>query len=707
MLIGWASSKEMGCTVVINKKRCGLIALNFVLLLIMQLNAGIDFSSDDAKIKLATSGTKLNIARAMTITNGTFQRVTGTSMTGANIVFNNSIFMQDNTQVALYANMTYSPTNIFALTGGTTYDAKDTTTSLQGLTATGQDNLVVGAPMFHGTNALTLTDNTTTVSLAIKSSMDRKIVLNGGRLYLVDNLNLGNNAALLGVGSIFFNDHQIALDSATSVWTGTTRFLNTSNLVLNGDVRVSGQMIFDGNGTVNGNGSALDLSLGGTIRIKANSTVNFNNVKIKGLNKHGNRGTGSGGCIVFDAPSSSMHIDQAELELNSNYTFTTGNIYVESASNIGVKNYTLTFDQRATLTVDGTSLTYEPLSFQDQNNIVGVRSFSLNNINGGTLRTLRTNPSQYNFNVDTTLGIHIVLSASKTINIGGNITLNGNKTFLYMGSSTTPLLIVQPGYTLTLTNIILMNFSFSQVQLGAGSNIVFGDGVQMEFGINQTLPTAYMSNFRCQGNVKVLGRGQTLDLSNTASITIAGRRSALMLDNVTLKNLRGTSLRVMHSNSTVSLKDSTLKLSSTYTFTQGHLEVVGDSKIMGDGQIFSYTSPQTSSICSRAMLTIDRNTTFSYSPHGSTNKGLIWMPDITSVLYLNGATLKTTTTGIQFKRGTLLIDGKVNLYNDSATRLSQAIIFGDGVAGNDANISIMPAASINLQTGLIDYRNVS
>lgn len=683
------------------------MTLAFVLLAIKPLKGGISFSSDDAKIKLANTGTKLNVANGMTIKNGTFQRVTGTSMTGASLQFNNSIFMQDNTKLALYENMTYSPTNIFALTGGTTYDAKDTTTSLQGLTATGQDNLVVGAPMFHGTNALTLADNTTTVSLGIQSSIGRNIVLNGGGVYLTDNLTFANNGSLLGAGSVFFNDHSMTLDSATAVWTGTTRLANTSNLLLSGDVRVSGQMIFDGNGTVNGNGSALDLSLGGTIRIKKDSTVNFNNVKIKGLNQKGVNGTGSGGCIVFDSPSSRMNLDQAELELNSNYTFTTGSIYVEGASNIGVKNHRLTFDERATLTVDGTALTYEPLSYQDQNNIVGVHSYSLNQINGGSLRTLRTNPSQYVFNTDTTLGIHIVLSASKTIKIGGNVTLNGNKTFLYMGSSTSPLLIVEPGYTLTLTNIILMNFSFDQVQLGAGSNIIFGDGVQMEFGVNQKLPTSHISNFRCQGNVKVLGKGQTLDLSNTASITIAGNSSALLLDNVTLKNLRGTSLRTLDSNSTVSLKDATLKLSSTYTFTQGHLEIIGDSKIMGDGQIFSFESPQTSSICSRAMLTIDRNTTFSYSPYSSTNKGLIWQPDITSVLYLNGATLKTTTTGIQFKRGTLLIDGKVNLYNDSATHLSEAIVFGDGIASNDANISIMPAASINLQTGLIDYRNAS
>ena len=61
----------MGCIV---KKRSGLMALMFFLLLVVPLNGGIHFSSDDAKIKLATSGKKLNIFSAMSITNGTFQK---------------------------------------------------------------------------------------------------------------------------------------------------------------------------------------------------------------------------------------------------------------------------------------------------------------------------------------------------------------------------------------------------------------------------------------------------------------------------------------------------------------------------------------------------------------------------------------------------------------------------------------------------------
>ena len=73
------------------------MTLAFVLLAIKPLNAGISFSSDDAKIKLATSGTKLNVATAMTIANGTFQRVTGTSMTGVDVAFSNAVSAPEGT----------------------------------------------------------------------------------------------------------------------------------------------------------------------------------------------------------------------------------------------------------------------------------------------------------------------------------------------------------------------------------------------------------------------------------------------------------------------------------------------------------------------------------------------------------------------------------------------------------------------------------
>ena len=688
------------------------------LLLGSVVEAGITFSSDDAKLKLVNSGVKLNVATGLTITNGTLQKIAGTSLTGVSVSFSNGTLIQDNMPVNLFGSSTLATTNIFALNGSDTFDVQ-TTASVQGITVSGNDNLISGQPFFYGTNAISLQDGTTTVSLAIQAPVSKKVVLNNGKIHLANDLSLGDNGSFSGAGSVVFNGYRLSLGGKTSVWTSTVRMVRAQDLQLNSDVLLAGQMIFDGDATVNGNGNALDLTYGGTIRIKPNSTVSFSNVKIRGLHKYGQNGTGTGGSIVFDANSSSMHLDQSELELNSNYTFTLGGIYVESASSVMVKNFFLTFDRYSTLTVDGTTLTYEPIGYQDQNNIVNSgssinfgnsgRTSTLATINSGSVRTVRIFPSSYTFAEDTTLGVHIVLTPSKTASVTGNVVLDGNNFFIYFGRATSsPLITVSAGKTLEFRNVVLWNFSPSHISLGAGAQVIFGTGTTIELGQNEIMPSSNLTNLRFQGVTTLNGKGQYLDLGNTASITVAGYGSSLLLENITLKNLGGTKLRTLSSASTVSLREATLKLQTTYTFTQGHLEVVGDSRIVGE-KIFSFETPQTSTIHSRSMLTIDTNTTFSYSPKGSNRNDLIWMPDATSIMFFNGTTLKTTTTGIQFTRGTVLVDGRVNFYNDGASvnNLRQGIRFGDNVSAHDINIKIMPAASINLQSGLIDYRNAS
>lgn len=696
-------------------KLIGLIL--FVILSSLHLRAGITFSSDDSKIKLAVSGVKMNVANGMTVTNGTLQKVNGATLTGANIVFTGGTLKQDNSPVILYGDSTYGSSNIFALNGGDVFDAKISSTSLQGLTVSGQDNLVTGFPVFHGTNGITLQDRTTTLTIAAQSAINKNIVLNDGQVYLGDNILFGDTGKFTGAGSLIFNGYRASLGGRSSAWTSTLRLVRATDLQLNSNIRLSGQMIFDGDATVNGNGNELDLTLGGTLRIKPNSTVNFTNIKIKGLHRNGVRPASPGGCIVFDDISSSIKLDQSELELNSDYTFTTGSVYVSGASNFMVKNRFLYFDSYSTLTVDGTTLTYEPLSYEDQNNLVFTRSpnsgrtTTLTQVNSGAVRALRTVPTQYNYTTDVTLGLHIILSPSKTMTISDNVVLTGNYFFIYFGRSTnTPLITVAAGKTLHLKNVVLMNFSPRHISLGVGAQVIFGDNTTIEFGSNEIMPgpgaTTSLRNLRFQGNAVLNGKGQYLDLVDTASITVAGHNSALLIDNLAIKGLRGTMIRTMDQTSTISLKDVSLKLSNNYTFTQGHLEFLGDTQIKGE-KIFSFESPQTTTIYSRTMLSVDRNTTFSYSPHGSTRKDLIWMTDPTSVMFFNGAALKTTTTGMRIKRGTLLIDGKTDFYNTNATSLSQAIIFGNGNASEDATISVMPGASINLQSGLIDYRNAS
>jgi hypothetical protein len=118
---------------------------------------------------------------------------------------------------------------------------------------------------------------------------------------------------------------------------------------------------------------------------------------------------------------------------------------------------------------------------------------------------------------------------------------------------------------------------------------------------------------------------------------------------------------------------------------------------------FNFESSLTFSVSRTVML--DTGITFSYSP-ANNRRDLIYMDD-SSILYLNGCTVKATTTGMILKTGTLVIDGQNEMYNDGAVSLSQGIMFGDGYASRDLDIEVLPGASLTLMSGKLIYANVN
>ena len=184
---------------------------------------------------------------------------------------------------------------------------------------------------------------------------------------------------------------------------------------------------------------------------------------------------------------------------------------------------------------------------------------------------------------------------------------------------------------------------------------------------------------------------------------------------VTLRNIRLNNVRT-HSDGNASisilnpwrsklvLQNSEINMSDNFSFTSGELFLHGDVRICGTTQ-FNYTSTSFARIANASQLYFGQGVTFSYGPSIIDNRDLIHMEDATSLIYLNGCTLKSTTTGLRLKTGKLIIDGKIIAYNQddkngAATSLSQAISFGDGVG--DLNVEIMPAANIEMMSGILD-----
>lgn len=671
------------------------------------LKSNTAFSSNSAKITIG-NGCRMNVANNFILTRGTLQQASNSQLTGPAILIQDAQIQQNNKIMQITGQIESEGFTSFTGYGDTTLDLM-TTSSIQKITLSGSNNLITGSPLFFGTDALTLFDNQTTVSLALHTPLNGNIVLQGGSVFLESDLNFGDNGNFSGSGILALNNNRLSLGGKSLAWTATMHIMQGNDIEMNSDIKLSGMLIFDGDAQVNGNGNTLDLTLGGTIRVKPNSSVHFTNIILKGISVYDPYGHETAGNMLFDDGTAQMRFSQSELGMDSDYTLTTGGMYIAGATIINVKDHFLTFDQVASLTVDGTSLTYDTLTYLDQSNIIGTASYNINTINDGIIRTISgetQTQNSYTFSSNTTLNDPIFLNDLKKMYITGSLVLDGNNSLIYFGSSDQQLLIIDAGCTLELKNITLMDFGVNHVELGSGAHIIFGDGTSIQFSKNQALPASSLGSLYFTGNTELHGYGQYLDLSSTSSITIGGSASTLLIDGLTIKNLCGTTLQMLDEDSIIQLQNSTLKLSGNYTFTTGAFDIIGDTKIMGSGHTFGMETTMTTSIRSKSMLTIDRGTTLKYAPASSDRNDLIWQPDETSVLFLNGASLVTTTTGLQLTRGSLLIDGKVSFYNDDATSLSEAIGFGDHQEGHDVAVNIMPGASINLMSGLIDYRNV-
>jgi len=129
-------------------------------------------------------------------------------------------------------------------------------------------------------------------------------------------------------------------------------FNNSSHTNLFKDSTLCSSWIFTSSTFLNGNGATLDLASTGSIIIDYNSTLYLSNITLKGLRD---------GLLMFRNDASQIYMSDVNIELDADITITIGGIYIQGPSTFILKNYDWTFDQNASLTVDGATLWKEPL----------------------------------------------------------------------------------------------------------------------------------------------------------------------------------------------------------------------------------------------------------------------------------------------------------------------------------------------------------
>ncbi len=246
----------------------------------------------------------------------------------------------------------------------------------------GAGNVIEGAPIFL--MPVTLNTNAAELQLNVQSKLNRNIILNGGTIKLLDDINLADDVTFSGSGLVNLNYRRINFPALTTTWNSNIVWTNPSDIVLNARTVLSSMWTLSGNAVLNGNGNILDLSSGGTLLIQNGASVQLTDVHIRGLGS-------TLGTLLFQSKTSELRLSNCTLEFSSNYTLTTGGIYVEGDKSVLITGTnSLTLNANASMTVDRVTLFADTLDATSTVNVSPNIPNVLNLIyrNNGIMRAL-------------------------------------------------------------------------------------------------------------------------------------------------------------------------------------------------------------------------------------------------------------------------------------------------------------------------------
>jgi hypothetical protein len=543
-------------------------------------------------------------------------------------------------------------------------------------------------------NGLTLQDASTNLTINSQAALNSDVNLNGGTATLSSDLDFSEDYQFEGEGFIEGGGNAINLGGRDIIVTSTL-YLN-SDVALNSRATLYGTWTFLGDNHILGRGNVLDLSKGGSWLIRPTARLYIANLNIKGL--------GTGNIQFIGGDTGQLVLSSCTVELDSDYTFSNGGIYIDSTSTIITKDKHFTIDDKASMTVDGVTLWYDTTVFDDDDNIRPTVSQDPNQthiayLNNGVIRHIISDPGSggdihYTTSIVNLNGLRVYSPGQRAF-FDASLLFDGHQNTVYFASNGEPVTFVADGESVFFTNVEFASYSPDMTQLGTDSEMIFGDSTTIELGGHCTVDLNITWTFRGQCVLK--GYGQTLNIGPEGGIVVQGAGSSLILSNIKIAGVAGNNIRCTDDTTTLSLCNVTWSLDSDYSFTKGHFDVLTRFDVNGDA-VFNYETSQQSSILYKSIMYVDMDTTFNYAPIAN-NRDLIYMDDVSSMLYLNGATLASSTTGLRLTTGTLIVD-KVNyIDNPGAVSLSQGVEFGDGTPAGELNVSIVPGGRIEVLSG--------
>ena len=202
------------------------------------------------------------------------------------------------------------------------------------------NNSVLGTGEFLG--PIFMVDAGSELRFNLDGLVSTDVAMNGGKITLDRNLQLGTDVVLNGPGVVNLTSFDMAVRLKDKTWTGTIEWQGrNASIRLDSNFNLASIFDFSGDCIIDGNNNEFHLNRAGQLRVKKGSCLRLKNVTISGV---------TGNNVACLDNSASIVLDNAKFVLDDHYAFTQGSFLVTNNFDV-VGSATFKYDSPMSSTI--------------------------------------------------------------------------------------------------------------------------------------------------------------------------------------------------------------------------------------------------------------------------------------------------------------------------------------------------------------------
>lgn len=369
--------------------------MNTLLVVFFLVNMSIFSSLEPINFRSATSAFLVPDGANLFLQNK-IQNCTGkvainsSSVSGQVIEFNGgTLHVNNNNPLTIVGTYHTGVTNRIVLAGDQAFQG-NASIALQDIRVQGKNNRISGDLVLM--NDIVLEDSNASLTCAIVRSLSQDIQLNGGTLFLEENLRFVDGKKIIGNGLMLCNKRKLILGAEEMTWNGSIYFDNGNDINLNAPLHLSQTWTFSGaTNSLIGNGNILYLENHGKLVIERGASLILKNIIIKNLSADKIKCLDDSANIIFQdvtlVQNDLFSFNKGSfdvfgyLDLTGSQTFVlqpTNECTIKSASILAVEPH-------MTLSVDFVTTRTDMLVFENDTSILSLRNSTLHVTTTGLL----------------------------------------------------------------------------------------------------------------------------------------------------------------------------------------------------------------------------------------------------------------------------------------------------------------------------------